>query len=464
MSAEDVVILNIHNITEDESFDTQPLPTSTTVVEVKNHILEVKGYDLNRQNLVFNGQKLPDEQTLEEVGIDSENNSLCLVVSLRKVNQKSPVSIEEELQATTESSSFDNTSELERKEVRDIKSLMDNTIGKDEMDEDAEANPLEFFATSLFQGFGSVAESLKDVKNTAVQDFTDLTVGLKTLIGTEGTVESEEDRSVENLHKVLDGTLDECVSLFRAASEYRQFLIEMEHVEAEFISRIRSCQSHVIMKAAANTLAEELEPRIQLIENKRNLLTNLVIDPVQTIIETQLEPADQIRDIYRDKKKIHDQKNSDYRNLQTEIAEIKEQRNQSATSPPSEQKNDPNLMSFFGGFANFVQTAGQEEYDLNELEEMGKTLHQEVLDSGSDYELCMKDFLKAMANIDVKMSGHIKSSFEGFAKGINEIDREHLRDLDGQVEKPNSLCHSSGSDKDLLIINPVGLTSKTSLP
>ena len=49
MSAEDVVILNIHNITEDESFDTHALPSSTTVVEVKNHILEVKGYDLDRQ-------------------------------------------------------------------------------------------------------------------------------------------------------------------------------------------------------------------------------------------------------------------------------------------------------------------------------------------------------------------------------------------------------------------------------
>ena len=40
-------------------------------------------FNLFFENLVFNGQKLPDEQTLEEVGIDSENNSLCLVVSLR---------------------------------------------------------------------------------------------------------------------------------------------------------------------------------------------------------------------------------------------------------------------------------------------------------------------------------------------------------------------------------------------
>ena len=49
--------------------------------------------------------------------------------------------------------------------------------------------------------------------------------------------ESEEDKSILELCNTLDGSLIETQELLRAACEYRQFCIEMNHMEAEFLSR-----------------------------------------------------------------------------------------------------------------------------------------------------------------------------------------------------------------------------------
>ena len=45
----DTIKLQIHNITEDEHFETSEFPLSGTVLDVKKDIYNLKGYDVSRQ-------------------------------------------------------------------------------------------------------------------------------------------------------------------------------------------------------------------------------------------------------------------------------------------------------------------------------------------------------------------------------------------------------------------------------
>jgi len=407
----DSLILQIHNITEDEHFETTNFALTSTVLAVKKNIHKVKGYDVYRQNLIFSGEQLSDVQTLREVGVDADNCSFCLVVSLRTSVTEPPKTQE------------DVDSELEKKV---LESIPHNPDPSDQTEASAteEENPLSFIASSLFQGIGAVSEGLKEVKKAAVQDLTDLKEGIKTLVSAD-IEESEEDKSILDLCDTLDGSLIETEQLLRSACEYRQFCIEMNHMEAELLSRLRNCNSHVILGNAASNLADRLQPKSKIWEEKRRLLSTLVIDPLQTIMETQLEPASHIRDVYRHHKKVFDNKNADYRDIQTQIAELRDG-DGSAEAQPAEAVDNADIFGFFGAMANFVQTAGDSLHNLSELQAIETEVHAELSKAAKMYETSTKDFLKAMANLDVKISSHLKPCFQGYSKALTEVEVDIL--------------------------------------
>jgi len=412
----DTIKLQIHNITEDEHFETSEFPLTGTVLDVKKDIYNLKGYETSRQNLIFSGEQMQEDMSLKDVGIDVDNCSLCLVVSLR-LGKKEPVK-------TPLVDKEDVDAELEKKVLESIPHKATPPA------EEEEDNPLSFIASSLFQGIGAVSEGLKEVKNAAVQDLADLKEGIKGLVAAD-IEESEEDKSILELCNTLDGSLIETQELLRAACEYRQFCIEMNHMEAEFLSRLRNCNSHVILGNAASNLSERLQPKSKIWEEKRRLLSTLVIDPIQTIMETQLEPASHIRDVYKHHKKVFDSKNAEYREIQTQIAELRED---GASEDAQAQEDD--IFGFFGAVANFVQTAGDSMHNLVELQAIEKEVHAELSKAAQNYETSTKDFLKSMANLDVKISSHLKPCFQGYSKALSEVESDILNGVfdDGEGE------------------------------
>jgi ubiquitin-like protein Nedd8 len=59
-----------------------PTTTTTTIEQFKEKIEETTGFDINSQNLIFNGKRLENERTLETYSI-TDNASMHITLSLR---------------------------------------------------------------------------------------------------------------------------------------------------------------------------------------------------------------------------------------------------------------------------------------------------------------------------------------------------------------------------------------------
>eukprot|EP00494_Astrolonche_serrata_P030328 UN30595 len=64
------------------------------------------------------------------------------------------------------------------------------------------------------------------------------------------------------------------------------------------------------------------------------------------------------------------------------------------------------------------------EKDFEELKKLEEQAFKDVQVAASNYELGSKDFLNAMANVDAKISSHLKPSFQGFCKAIKDSQSE----------------------------------------
>merc|ERR1712107_136094 len=109
------------------------------------------------------------------------------------------------------------------------------------------------------------------------------------------------------------------------------------------------------------------------------------------------------------------------REIQTQIAEL---RDLEGTPEPVQVEDD--IFGFFGAMAHLVQTAGQDlnNENLSQLQAQEQECHEELSRAAENYETSTKDFLKAMANIDVKISSHLKPCMQGYAKALGEVEED----------------------------------------
>jgi len=466
MSEKETIKLQITNITTDETFETSEFTFNATVQDVKEEIFKQKAFAIDRQNLIFQGEKVTaDTSTIEEIGVDKENFSFCLVVGrppptyLLKAHQNPKQKAEEEALNEIEpvKEIYEPEIILEKRVLNDFNAQPPGPTNWSEED-DEDFDPFSI-TSSLFSTITmGLTEGIKTVGDGLAKDFIDVKEGVKALVATDIDV-SEEGKNLEELHAVLDGSLEETFSIANCIRDYRNFLHDQMLMERELINRLRACNSHLIFQSSAQQLANTLESQMEVTDNKRKLLGALVLEPIQTIAETQLEPAAQIRAIYKQSKKNFDHKNTEYRRLQTEIAELRD------TDEPKQKVAEDDLFGFFGAVANFVQTAGEAESKdrLKELKAQESVTYENLQNSSANYELATKDFLKTMTNIDVKIATHLKPSFEGYGKAMQEVFKHQAQREELSTSERNS---ESGSEV-LVNINQESLQnfkSNVSLP